>query len=150
MADPKVLFLVDDQQAEVPEFDRLAKQRVSADHDVDRAIAQALLHFCQLLRRDKAGSLCDLDRKAPKTLGKRFGVLTSQQRRRHHDRDLLAVERDRESSPQRHLGLAEANIAADEPIHRPTSLKVFERGIDRAKLIFGFVVRKTRTELVIN
>src|SRR3954452_15186958 len=108
MADAKVLFLVDDQQAEVPELDRLAKQRVSANHDVDRTIAQALLYLCQLLRRDKARSLCDLDREASKSLGERFGVLASQQCRRHHDRDLLAVERDRESSPQRHLGLAEA------------------------------------------
>ena len=48
--DAEMLLLVDDQQAEILELDRLAEQRVGADHDVDRAVGDALLHRRQLRR----------------------------------------------------------------------------------------------------
>ena len=41
VADAKVLLLVDDQKAEIPELDRLAEQRMGADHDIDIAVGQA-------------------------------------------------------------------------------------------------------------
>ena len=37
VGDAEVLLLVDDEQAEARELDRLAEQRVRADDDVDRA-----------------------------------------------------------------------------------------------------------------
>ena len=43
VADAEMLLLVDDQKAEIAELDRLAEQRVGADHDVDRAVGEALL-----------------------------------------------------------------------------------------------------------
>jgi hypothetical protein len=52
--DAEVLLLVDDEQAEVLEPDRLAEQRVRADHDVDRAVGESLLHLLQLGVRDQA------------------------------------------------------------------------------------------------
>ena len=39
----EMLLLVDDQQAEIPELDRLAEQRMGADDDVDRAVGDPLL-----------------------------------------------------------------------------------------------------------
>jgi hypothetical protein len=39
--------------------------------------------------------LRDIDGKATETFGKILAVLPRQERGRHHDRDLLAVERDR-------------------------------------------------------
>ena len=44
VGDAEVLLLVDDHQAEVLELDRLAEQRMGADHDVDLAVGEALLH----------------------------------------------------------------------------------------------------------
>ena len=41
VADAEMLLLVDDQQAEIPELDRLAEQRMGADDDVDIAVGQA-------------------------------------------------------------------------------------------------------------
>ena len=41
VADAKMLLLVDDQQAEIPELDRLAEQRMGADHDIDIAVGRA-------------------------------------------------------------------------------------------------------------
>ncbi len=144
-----MLLLVDDQEPEIPELDRFAEQRMGADHDVDIAVGEVLFHLRQLFRRDQARGLRDIDRKAAKPFGEIFAVLARQQRRRHHDGDLLAVERDRERRPQRHLGLAEPDVAADQPVHRPAAFEVLQRGIDRAELVFGLFIGEARAEFVI-
>ena len=98
---------------------------------------------------DQPRGLRDIDRKAAEPLGECFGMLPRQQCRRHHDGDLLAVERDRECRPQRHLGLAKTDVAADQPIHWPAALEVLQRRIDRAELVFSFLVREARTKFVV-
>ena len=45
VADAEMLLLIDDQEAEIPEFDGLAEQRMGADHDVDRTVGETLLHL---------------------------------------------------------------------------------------------------------
>ena len=57
--DAEVLLLVDDQQAEALEGDRLAEQRVRADHDVDGAVAEAGFDRGQVLGADQARGLGD-------------------------------------------------------------------------------------------
>ena len=150
VADAKVLFLVDDQQAEIPELDRLAEQRVGADDDVDIAIGQPLLDLRQFLGRDQAGGLRDIDRETAKTFGKILAVLPCEQRGRHHHGDLLAFERDRKRRAQRHLGLAEADIAADQPVHGTAAFEVLQRGRDGPQLVLGFLIGEARAELVID
>src|SRR2546422_7628317 len=54
-------------------------------------------------------SLPDLDRETTKALGEGLGVLTRQQRGRHHHRYLFAVHHRVERGTKRHLGLAEAD-----------------------------------------
>ena len=71
VGDAEVLLLVDDEQAEAVEFDRLAEQRVRADDDIDRAALQALLHARQLLGADQARGLRDADRQALEALARR-------------------------------------------------------------------------------
>jgi hypothetical protein len=130
VADAKVLFLVDDQQPQIPELDRLAEQRMGADHDIDIAVGQPLLDLRQFLGRDQAGGLRDIDGKAAKTFGKILAVLPCQERGRDHDGDLLTVERDRKRCAQRHLGLAEADVAADQPVHRTPAFEILQCGRD--------------------
>ena len=77
-------------------------------------------------------------------------MLPRQQRGRHHDRDLLAVERDRECRAQRHLGLAKADVAADQPVHRTAAFEVLQRSVDRAQLVLGLLIGEARAELVID
>ena len=77
-------------------------------------------------------------------------MLSRQQRRRHHDRDLFAVKGCRECRAQRHLGLAESDVAADQPVHRPAAFEVLHGGIDRSELIFSFFIGKACAELVID
>ena len=55
---------------------------------------------------------------AAKAFGEILVVLACQQRRRHGDGDLATLHRRRIGGAQRDLRLAEADIAAHEPVHR--------------------------------
>ena len=66
---------------------------------------------------DQPARLRDSHRQAGEALLEGLEMLPRQQRRRHHDRHLLARHGDSERRAQRHLGLAEADIAADQPVH---------------------------------
>ena len=76
-------------------------------------------------------------------------MLARQQRRRHHHGDLLAVDGGDEGRAQRHFGLAEADIAADQAVHRPAGAKILDGGVDGGELVVGFLVGKAGAELVI-
>ena len=76
-------------------------------------------------------------------------MLARQQRRRHDDRGLLAVDRGGEGGAQRDLGLAEADVAADQPVHRPARREIVERRLDRLRLILRLVIGKARAEFVV-
>ena len=119
MSDAEMLLLVDHNQPEVPEFYGLAEERVGADDNIDVAVGKALFHQRQFFRRDEPRSLRDLHRIAAQPLGEGLEMLAGQQRRRHHDRDLLAVHGGGEGGAQRHFGFAETDVAANEPVHRP-------------------------------
>ena len=71
-----------------------------------------------------------LHRQAGEALGEVLVVLARQQRRRHDDGGLLAVDRGGEGGAQRDLGLAEADVAADQPVHRPAGAEIVERRLD--------------------
>jgi hypothetical protein len=87
---------------------------------------RALLGLGQLLGADQPRGLAHADRQAGEALGEGLEVLARQQRRRHDDGDLLAAHRRDEGGAQRHLGLAEADIAADQPVHRPAGAEIVE------------------------
>ena len=120
--DAEMLLLVDDDQAEILELDGLAEQRMGADDDVDGAVGEAFLGFGEFGCGDEPRGLRDLHRIAAQPVAEGLEVLAREQRRRHHDRDLLAVHRGDEGGAQRDLGLAEADVAADQPIHRPAGM----------------------------
>ena len=123
---------------------------MGTDDDVDIAIGQALLDQRHFLWRNQAGGLRNVDRKAAEALGEILGVLPRQKRRRHHHGDLLAVEGYRECRAQRHLGLAKADVAADQPVHRPAAFEVLQRGGDGAELVLGFLIGEARAEFVVD
>ncbi len=53
-------------------------------------------------------------------------MLARQQRRRHDDGHLEALHRRDEGGAQRHFRLAEADIAADQPVHRPAGRQIVD------------------------
>jgi hypothetical protein len=62
-------------------------------------------------------------------------MLLGQQRGRAQDRDLLAVGHGDEGGAHGDLGLAEADVAADQAIHRLAGFHVLDHGIDRGLLV---------------
>jgi hypothetical protein len=57
-----------------------------------------------------------------------------------------ARHRRDEGGAQRDLGLAEADIAADQPVHRFGRFQVAQHILDRALLILGLFIRETVEE----
>ena len=76
-------------------------------------------------------------------------MLARQQRRRHDDRHLLAVHRGDEGGAQRHLRLAEADIAAHQAVHRPAAARSSSTA-SIAPLVLGLVVGKAGGEFVVD
>ncbi len=122
---------------------------MGADDDVDAALGEALLRLALLGGAHHARELADADRQAGEALAEDARVLAGEQRRRHDDRGLLAVDRGGEGGAQRHLGLAEADVAAYEPVHRAAGGEVVERRLDRVRLVLRLVIGKAGTEFVV-
>ena len=92
-------------------------------------------------RGAEAGDVLDRERVVVQALGEGAVVLLRQDRRGHEHQHLLAVLGGDEGRAQRDLGLAVADVAADEPVHRPRGLHV---GLDRARgvaLVRGLACR---------
>ena len=148
--DAEMLLLVDDHQAQILELHALAEERVGADDDVDLAVGQALLDLVRLLGRHEPRQLCYPDRQPLEPAGEQPEMLAHQQRGRRQQRHLLAGQGRHEGRAQRHLGLAETDIAADQPVHRPAAAHVLEHGLDRRQLVLGLLVGEAGGELLVD
>ena len=135
--DAEALLLVDHQEAEVLELDALGEQPVGADDAVHLAGLEPGDHRARLRRAQEAGQHLDADRVAAEAVGERVAVLLGQQRGRHQHRDLLAGLDGLERGPDRHLGLAEADVAAEEAVHREVGLHVLLDVADGVELVRG-------------
>ena len=76
-------------------------------------------------------------------------MLLREHRGRHQHRDLFAAHHRLERRADRDLRLAEADVAADEPVHRPLGLHVGLGVGDRRELIRRFLEQKRALELVL-
>ena len=74
-------------------------------------------------------------------------MLLGQHGRRHEHRHLLAVLDRLERGPHRHLGLAVADVAAQQPVHRPRLLHVLLDLFGRRDLVVRRLVRELGLEL---
>ena len=77
-------------------------------------------------------------------------MLPRQQRRRHDDGDLQTVHRGDECGSQRHFRFAEADVAADQPVHRLAGGEIGEHRVDAGGLILRLLVREARDEFVVS
>jgi len=113
---------------------------VGADDDVELAIRERLQRFGLLLGAAEARQLGKLHRPGREAVGEVVEVLLGQQRGRHQHRDLVAAHHRHEGSAQRDFGLAEADVAAHQPIHRLARLHVGHHRSDGGSLVGGFLV----------
>jgi len=147
--DAEMLFLIDDQKADIAELDGLAEKRVGADDDVDGSVGQPLFRLRQFLRTDQTRGLAHVDRQAAEPFRKGLEVLARQECGRDHQGHLPARHGGDEGGPESNLRLAEPDIAANQPVHRPPGRQVGEDRVDCRLLVVGFLVGELRGKLVV-
>src|SRR3954468_15376023 len=147
LLDPEALLLVDDDQPDVLAAQVAAEDAVGADEDVDAAVVELRDRLALLLGRAEAADVLDRERVVLQALRERAEVLLGEDRRRREDEHLLAVVGGLERGPERDLGLAVADVAADEPVHRLRALHVRLDLLDRLALVGGLLPREVRLEL---
>ena len=149
VGDSEMLLLVDDQQAEILELDALGQQRMRAADDVDGAILQPILGGLGLLGWHEARQAADIERHALEALDEGAVMLAGQQGRRTDHRHLLARHGRDESGAQGNLGLAEADIATDQPVHRLAGGQIVHDVGDRLQLVVRLGVGEAGAELLV-
>ena len=118
LRDPEALLLVDDHEPELLRDHVAREHAVRADQDVDLAggeVGQDPLHVGGPA---EARDHLDVDGEVAVALAEGVPVLLREDRRRDEHQRLLAVHGDGERGADGDLGLAEADVAADEPVHR--------------------------------
>ena len=132
LRDAEPLLLVEDHEPELLRDHVAAEDAVRADEDVDLAGGEVGEDPLRLLRRHEPRDHLDAHREVAEPLAERVEVLLGEDRRRREEQHLAAVDGDGERGAHRDLGLAEADVAADEPVHRPRRLEVLLHRLDRA------------------
>ena len=139
LAYPEAVFLVDDHQAQVLELHITLQQFVGADHDVDLAVGQVLGGRLDFLGGAEAGNDLDLDRPVGEAILEAVVMLLGEQGGGHQYGDLLAAVYSEECGAHGDFGLAEADIAADQAVHRLCLGHVLHHGVDGGLLVGGFL-----------
>ena len=117
--DPEALFLVDDEQAQVLELHIVGQQPMGPHHDVHGAVPQPAQRLLLFLGAAVAGQQPDADGERLHAGEGGVEMLPGQDGGGGQDRALLAAHHAFEGRPQRHLGLADPHVAAQQPVHRP-------------------------------
>ena len=149
MGDAEALLFVDHQQSEIAELDVLRQQPMRADDDVDLARGQVDQRFLLLGLAAEAAHHVDADGKAGEALLQRLLMLKRQHGGRRQKRDLLAVHHRLERGAHRDFGLAVADVAAQQAVHRRRRLHVLLDVGDRGLLIRRQLVFERVLELLL-
>ena len=105
----------------------------------------AIVSFCSRSVR-KRESDADRHREVLHPRPERVEVLVREDGRRDEHRRLPAAHHALERGPHRELGLAVADVAAEEPVHRDPRLHVLLDGVERDELVGRLLVGKRRFE----
>ena len=131
------------------ELDFLIKQLVRADNQVDHATLQLVEDFflfgCGLIARDQL----NLDRIAREALHRGQVVLTGEHGGGHQNGGLFACKHAFHDCTQGNLGLTEANVTAQQAIHRARGFHIALDFFNAAQLIVGLVVGEGLLELAL-
>ena len=120
----KFLFLINDKQTQVLEFDALAYEFVRTDDYVYFTLGQVFQNHFDLLGRSCARQIVDSHRKVFQTVFEGVIMLISQHGCRHKHGGLLAVGSSLERCTNSNLGFAKTHIATHQSVHGPRTLHV--------------------------
>ena len=146
LGDAEALLLVEDDEAELLGNHVAREDAVRPDEHVDLAGGEVGEHLLGLRRLAEPRDHLDVEREVAEALAEGVPVLLGEDRRRAEHEHLPVVDGDGERRPDGDLRLAEADVAADEPVHRPRRLEVLLDGLDRPGLVVGLPVRERRLE----
>ena len=149
MLDAEALFLVDDDKAEVAELDVVGQQAVGADDDIDRAVAQAAQRLFLLFGAAVAGQQADADGERFHAGQRRVEVLPGQDRGGGQDRALLAAHHALERRAQGDFGLADADVAAQQAVHRPGLFHIVLDLGGGGQLVGGLLIGKALLKIAL-
>ena len=123
--DAEALLLVDDDQAEVLELARPCETSrcVPMMMSTPPCATRLTMRFCSPAERKRLMT-STMNGYSASRCAEGAVVLLGEDRRRHEDGDLLAVVDRLERGADGQLGLAVADVAADEAVHRPGLLHV--------------------------
>jgi len=133
----EAVLLVDDDEPEVLELDIGLQQLVRADDQVEAAFGEAGKCGLNLLRAAKAREFRHASGRIREAVGERLEMLLGKERRGHQQCDLLAICNGHPGRAERHFGFAEADVAANEPVHRASRRHVADHRLDRCSLVAG-------------
>ena len=108
---------------------------MGADQDVDATRGKALDGLFLLGLGAEAGDVVERERVVGQALLEGPVVLLGEDRGGDQHQHLLAVGGGLEGGSQRHLGLAVADVAAHQPVHRAVGLHVALHQLDRLALV---------------
>ena len=122
------------------------EQAVGADQHVDLALRERPQRLLDVAGLAHARDGLDLHREVAEAVAEGLQVLLHEQRRRRQHEHLPPGDRGQERRAHRDLGLAEADVAADQPVHRLLAGEILVDLVDRAQLILGLGVRERALE----
>ena len=133
----EALLLVDDQEPEVGEAHALGDASACVPMTTrTEPSASPARTVARLGAVAEAGQLLHPDVEPGEAAAEGLEVLADQDRGRRDHRDLLAGERGGACRAQGHFGLAEADVAADQPVHRRrAALEVGKGRFERRGLV---------------
>ena len=140
------LLLIDDRQAQISKANAVGRQSLGADHDAHAAVREPGLHTLRLRTVYQARQVRHVDTALAEAPAEVLVVLSGEDGRRRHDGHLPSAQRHGRRRSQRDLRLSEADITADQPIHRLAAGHIAEHVADRGGLVDGFGERKATDE----
>ena len=149
MRHAEALLLIDDEKAKVVEVDLLLQKLVRADDEIDLAGLQVKHGLLDLRGRAEAREHVDRDRERREAAHGCQVMLLRQNGRRDQDCHLLAVQDALHGRAQRDLRLAEADVAAEQPVHGRGRLHIALDLVDAAQLVVGLRVFKALLKLLL-
>ena len=142
--DTEFLFFVDNQQAEVFELNVFTQNAVGTDKDIHLTVRKTLDNGLGLCRRPGAAQIFHTAGQAFQALLESLEMLIGKNGGGNEDGHLLVVRHRLESGTHGNLGLAEAYVAAYQPVHGAGAFHIRLYVGGRLALVGGILVNERR------
>src|SRR5215471_21757440 len=145
-----MLFLIDDDQTEVAELHVLRGESLRADHDFQSSALQPFLRLPGFGSRTGSRQASHFDTERDKPFAESRDVLSCQDSRRYRNCHLPSCQHDSRRRSQGHLGLAEPDVAADDPVHGVAGREIIQDVPNGLRLVDRREKRKACDEPLID